>query len=200
LIFKLYEKQGSLQYDVFFSYKRNDLTEVWHNKVVERLEFWLNNELPDRDVAIFYDKESIEIGDRWRTKIGEALKHSRCIVAVLSPDYFKSKWCYAEILSFLKRQETLEVGGGLIMGARFHDGHSFPSKIKAIQQLDFSEYASVNASFWETRKAAEFGEKIKEFAQVIAGHIKNAPDFQSDFPVVIPDENDLLTTSITRLV
>ncbi len=190
----------SYKYDVFFSYKRNQLTEVWHNKLVERLEFWLNNEIHDRDVSIFYDKESIEIGDQWKSKIGEAIKHSRCIVAILSPDYFKSKWCYAEILSFLKRQENLNTTGGLILSARFHDGHSFPKKIKDIQQQDFSEYASISSSFWETRKAAEFGEKIKAFAQVIAEQIKNVPDFQNDFPIVIPDQEDLLTTSITRLV
>lgn len=190
----------SYKYDVFFSYRRNSLTALWHDKVVERLEFWLNNEIHDRDVTIFYDKESIEIGDMWESKIGEAIKHSRCIVAVLSPDYFKSKWCYAEILSFIQRQENLRMSGGLILGARFHDGHSFPPKIKAIQQEDFSSYASVSISFWETRKAAEFGEKIKGFAKEIARQIKNAPKFQNDFPIVIPDENELLSTSITRLV
>ncbi len=190
----------SYKYDVFFSYKRNQLTETWHNKVVEQLEFWLNMEIQDRDVSIFYDRESIDIGDQWQSKIGEAIKHSRCIVAVLSPDYFKSKWCYAEILSFLKRQEVLPGSPTLILGARFHDGQSFPEKIKAIQQEDFSEYASVSDSFWDTRKAAEFGDRIKDFARVIANQIKNAPKFSADFPIIIPEQDELLSTTITRLV
>ncbi|WP_025741734.1 toll/interleukin-1 receptor domain-containing protein [Aquimarina pacifica] len=190
----------SYKYDVFFSYKRNQLTETWHNKLVEQLEFWLNMEIQDRNVSIFYDKESIEIGDEWKSKIGDAIRHSRCIVAILSPDYFKSTWCYAEILSFLKRQEIIEDSTGLVLGARFHDGHSFPEKVKAIQQEDFSDYASVSDSFWDTRKAAEFGDRIKEFARVIAHQIKNAPEFQQDFPIVIPEEKELLSTKITKLV
>jgi len=190
----------SYKYDVFFSYRRNKLTESWHEKLVEQLKFWLNNEIAERDISIFYDKESIEVGDLWANKIGDALKHSRCIVAVLSPDYFKSEWCYAEISTFLKRQEVLSIPGGIIMGARFHDGNSYPGAVKNIQQVDFNKYASLSKSFWETRRADDFTEEIKKFAKEIALKIKTAPSFQDDFPIVYPSEVNVQKASIKKII
>ena len=188
------------KFDVFFSYRRNQLTQHWHDKLVEHLEYWINQELPDQNVRIFFDKNSIDVGDIWPDQIKDALKHSKCLVAIMSPDYFKSKWCYAELLSFKERQENLDAGGGLILGARFHDGHSFPQKVNNIQQVDFSKYASTSETFWETRLASEFVDVIKDFAKSIARSIVAAPNFEDTFPIIVPDENEIPTNSITRLV
>jgi hypothetical protein len=83
----------SYQYDAFFSYKRDRESDQWHEVVKTKLEFWLRQELQKLNVRIFFDTEEIRTGMRWRQKLSDSLKKSRCIVCFWSPLYFQSKWC-----------------------------------------------------------------------------------------------------------
>ena len=69
------------EYDVFFSYKRDPESDDWHEKVKSKLEYWLKHELQKPSVRIFFDKEEIRTGTRWRQKLSDALKRSRCSCA-----------------------------------------------------------------------------------------------------------------------
>src|ERR1035438_888841 len=92
------------QYDVFFSYRNHPLTSDWIARVVERLNFWLTEELGGQPARIFFDREGIRVGDRWPDTIREALKTSKCMVGLWSPSYFQSHWCVSEWRSFLARE------------------------------------------------------------------------------------------------
>lgn len=141
--------------------------------------------LDRKDFHVFFDEKTIEAGDEWVEELSDAIKSSKCLVAIWSPDYFHSPWCLTEFHSFLKRQEDLKKKGikaGLIIPASYHDGQHFPSEAKAIQFLDFTEYASTISAFWRSSDAVEFEKKIKEFAKSIANKIENAPNFDVDFP------------------
>jgi len=189
------------EYDVFFSYKRDSETDFWHEKLVSKIKYWLKQALNGEEAKIFFDKESIETGDLWRIKIEDALKKSKCLVAIFSPDYFKSKWCYAEVLSFIERQNMFsKFSGGIIVGARFHDGHSFPDKVKNIQQSDFRDFAYTFERFWDTEDAVHFEKEIKSFCEVLAKKIRKAPDFDQNFPVIIPNDDELISPQITSLI
>lgn len=176
------------QYDVFFSYKRDRESDDWHEKVKNKLEHWLKHELQRQNVRIFFDTEEITTGMRWRAKLADALKRSRCIACIWSPLYFQSKWCVSEWMTFVRREELVK--RELVMPASYFDGDTFPPSATAKQFIDFSEFASTMPKFWETADAVEFeSNKLKPFAHALAVAIVNAPNYDDTFPVVeVPDD------------
>ena len=186
-------------YDVFFSYRRGKQLDNWSEKMYEKLEHWLNMELPEKEVKIFFDKVEIKTGAKWKEKIYDAIASSKCVVAILSPDYFKSKWCYAELLSFLKRSEMMS-GHSLIFAASYHDGESFPDSVKAIQYKDFSPYAYTSEAFWDTDGALEFEKELKEFATHIAEAINKIEEHKEEFPIIDPETVETSITKIKKLI
>lgn len=95
------------QYEAFYSYKRDEESNKWHEKVVSKLRYWLKKELAQSDVKLFFDVESIQTTDRWEMKIAEGLRRSKCFVGIWSPDYFQSRWCLSEWHTFLARERRL---------------------------------------------------------------------------------------------
>ena len=175
------------QYDVFFSYSSDPLNAYWIGKVVERLKFWLTQELgAERPARIFFDREGIRVGDRWPDAIRDALKTSKCMVGVWSPSYFQSQWCVSEWQSFLARERLLASTQPcrLIAPIKFHDGEHFPQEARDVQWEDFSNYTATESAFWATQPAVEFGRVLQRFAASVASLVRNAPDFQPDWPAV----------------
>jgi hypothetical protein len=173
------------KYDVFFSYRRDKLVQGWITEVVSRLRFWLTQELSVPEATLFCDQDSIEVGDRWPESLRSALASSRCMVAIWSPSYFQSAWCVSEWRSFLAREKQLSLSAhGLIAPVRYHDGEHFPVEASQVQWADFSEYTSTIAAFWNTSRAVEFEDRIKEFAGSVAALVRKAPAFRTDWPIV----------------
>ncbi|WP_158219812.1 toll/interleukin-1 receptor domain-containing protein [Ideonella sp. A 288] len=176
-------------YDAFFSYKRDRESDAWHRRVKDKIAYWLRLELARTDVRIFFDDEEIRTGSRFSAKIADSLRRSKCLVCVWSPLYFRSSWCLSEWQSFLQRE--VNYGAQLIIPASFHDGETFPDTAKAIQTLDFSEFASTMPRFWDTESAVRFEEsRLRPFARDLAALIRAAPPYDEAFPVLIASEHD----------
>jgi TIR domain len=91
-------------YDLFFSYARDDSPE-W----VHALEESLRQDLIDRlgpDVAIWRDKDNIRFGQNWREEIGDAVKASAALLAIMSPSYQLSSWCRRECQTFVDHAQA----------------------------------------------------------------------------------------------
>jgi len=173
------------EYDVFFSYRREKLIEDWIVQVVQRLELWLTQELGGRPATIFFDRDSVDVGDRWPDKLREALRASRCMVCIWSPSYFQSRWCVSEWRSFLERERSLGLDThGLIAPVKFHDGEYFPPEAASVQWADFSLYTATVRAFWDSQRAVEFDPILKGFAQSVAAVVRRAPPFRPDWPAV----------------
>jgi hypothetical protein len=183
------------QFDAFFSYKRDPESDNWHERVKDKLAFWLRQELQRTDVRIFYDREDIRTGTRWHAKLSSALKSSRCIICIWSPLYFQSKWCISEWKSFVVRSEL--VRRDLILPASYFDGESFPPEARAVQFSDFSNYASTMPRFWDTELAVEFENNLlRPFASDIAAIIRDAPAYDDAFPVIDALDTEVLGEAI----
>lgn len=180
------------KYDVFLSYKRQPLAEQWYLGLVQHLEHWLSQEL-GREVEVFRDTEDIRTGQRWRNRISDSLKRSRCLVCMWSPLYFESEWCVAELESFIRRVEAFDED--LIVPARYYDGDLYPDAAKEFQSPDFSEYTVVAPTFWQSPHAMDFEIKhLRKFVLDIADAIRAAPEYSEDFPVVeAPDANLMIS-------
>jgi hypothetical protein len=172
-------------YDVFFSYKRHDLTRNWTRKVRDLFSYWLIQELGKPDSRMFFDEDSIETGQAWPLALSEALKHSRCMVSVWSPLYFRSPWCLTEWRSFLERERVANLPRyGLIAPMRFHDGEQYPDEAKNVQCVDVTQYAITLPAFWDTTPAIELENQLKNLAIDVARMITEAPTFQPNWPIV----------------
>ena len=171
------------KYDVFFSYKRHDLTQHWTREVYKRIEHFLDMELARKPV-MFVDEETIEVGERWPAKLQQALRQSRCMVGVWSPPYFRSSWCVSEWQSFLAREKHLGLGSHrLVAPLRYSDGEHFPEEAQKVQWHDVASFTSTCASFWTSRRALRLEDVLKKFAGELAKIINEAPPFDPAWPI-----------------
>jgi len=182
------------EYDLFVSYKREPpsrrLYTPWLVGVLERVEHFLCQELGGRDVRIFFDASSIEVGRRWPREIRSALLRSRCLLAIWTPEYFRSPWCTAEWRSFLSREDVVRSSGSecqLILPLAVHDGRWYPPEAQEVQQFDLSRYYATTAAFWRSARADELDQKIlHELVPNLARAIERAPAYAPNWPVVEP--------------
>lgn len=121
------------EYDVFISHANADK---------EALIEELYNSLNKLGVKIFYDKETLEWGDKFKDKILEGTKKSEFAIIVISTNFFGREWTERELSEFLNRQN--QNGQKLILPI-LHNitieqlKEKYPS-IADIQEIDSSKY------------------------------------------------------------
>ena len=89
-----YQARTLPEYDVFISHA---------NKDKEDLVEELYQSLKALGISIFYDKESLEWGDKWKDKILMEQK-SKIAIIVISENFFDREWTEKELNEFLNRQ------------------------------------------------------------------------------------------------
>jgi hypothetical protein len=186
---------GGYVYDVFVSYRRDsggvNPMASWIHEVVTRLRYWLSQELPGTDERVFFDTQALEAGSQWPDRLRHAILRSRCLVPILSPQYFKSAWCLAEWSSFVERQRLVrDMCDTLIVPMKFHDGELFPPEAKEITTLDLTRHAGTTPSFWSTARADELDQMILRFAHDVASAVRQAPPFDPSWPIRHPEPSD----------
>ena len=67
--------------------------------------------LTGESIAVFVDREAIGWGDEWQRRIDEALEGTAFFVLVITPRYFQSEACRAELLTFSGHAESLRPTG-----------------------------------------------------------------------------------------
>ena len=93
-----------MDYNLFISYSRDN--ESWVRKFVQVItEEYLQQ--TGEELEVFKDSIKLHAGARWKKRIYEAIELSSCMVAVLSPSYFKSEFCQTEWEQFKKRERIL---------------------------------------------------------------------------------------------
>jgi hypothetical protein len=114
--------------DVFISYRRKDIEFVTQ----------LDQELTNRGVSAWFDKESIEVADHWRTSIAEGIRDCKVFVLVLSPDAVES-------VNIRKEVDLAERHGKKIIPLMWRQTDipvAFEYALAGIQWIDFKETAS----------------------------------------------------------
>lgn len=178
------------EYDVFFSYKHDGQSLDWNKRVKDQLGFWLTQEMGGIPSRIFMDLESLSTGDQWKRRLSHAVRHSKCLVAVWSPEYFQSAYCLSERKAFQDRAQIVGQGNiALVAPIRFHDGEHFPVEAQAVQMADFRDHTSiVGEGFWRSNKAVELGDLIKRFAGDVARLVQKAPEFDPTWPAELVEQ------------
>jgi len=159
-----------------------------------RLPWWLPNAMPvGHQTKIFVDWDGIETGSAWPEKLQHALKRSRCLLPIWSPEYFRSTWCLAEWRTMMEREKllgmrTIELSEGLIYPVTYFDGEHFPQEARTCQQKDLCRWNTPHSIFSDTPGYVEFDRQVQLLVQELARMVQRAPDWQ-DWPVVVPENS-----------
>jgi hypothetical protein len=165
------------QYDVFVSYRRQQLWTVWtrdHFKTL--LEAYLGEDLGFTP-AIFVD-ERIEVGADWVNKLAENLATSKVLVAIFSGGYFGSDWCLHELDMMLERSSTIPHAAvddaRLIIPVIVHDGDRIPLCVQRLQPAHFEKFRNpyINVA---TPDYQEFCNEMSRLSPQVAKAIGLAP-------------------------
>jgi len=117
-----------MPFEVFISYRRKDIEFVTR----------LHRELANRGISAWFDQESIEVGDQWRSSIAEGIRDCRVFVLVLSPDAVQS----ANIRKEVDLAETHQKPIVPLLWRPTEIPVMFEYALAGVQWLDFKETAS----------------------------------------------------------
>ena len=90
-------QRPKMLYDVFISHANADKIEY-----VDQLK----ESIDKLRIKVFYDKDSLEWGDNWKTKILEGVGQAEFAIIVISENFFGREWTEKELREFLSRQNT----------------------------------------------------------------------------------------------
>ena len=90
-----YQAKNLPQYDVFLSHANKDKEDFVED---------LYKSLEKLGVNIFYDRKSLEWGDKWKERILEGTQKSEFAIIVISQNFFGREWTEKELKEFLNRQ------------------------------------------------------------------------------------------------
>ena len=66
----------------------------------------LKGSLDKLRVRVFYDKDTLEWGDKWKDKILEGVGQAEFAIIVISENFFGREWTEKELKEFLNRQNS----------------------------------------------------------------------------------------------
>lgn len=173
-------------YDIFISYRRDDLTKAWIEKhFVPLLDSHVFYELGRHPV--FYIDLQLESGTTWPIALGNALGTCKTIIPLWSKTYLNSVWCACEISHMLEREiktgfRTLQQPEGLVFPTIIHDGETMPINLSSIQKVEIQDCFNVKMSP-DSPKAELLSDKLKPLGKAIASVLDKAPDCQADWKI-----------------
>ncbi|MGN7805777.1 TIR domain-containing protein [Ensifer sp. 22521] len=179
------------EWDIFLSYPSTPYVQPWvDNHFFPLLRDHLDALLPN-EPRIFVDRAQ-PVGVEWPDNIKHALKHSRMMVAVWTPPYFRSHWCIAEWESMLAREQRFASLGTvnrmrLVYPVKYSDGRNFDERAQRIQVKDLSSFGYHLPNFREAVAYMEFYEAVRDVAEDVEARLATAPDWEPDFPLVNVD-------------
>jgi hypothetical protein len=187
------------EFDVFLSYSRQGSSPRWvHNHFLPKLRDCLTDEtgyVP----RVFVDQES-EPGSVWPVRLERMLRRSKILVAIYSPQYFRSDWCLAEWKSMSAREDLLglasaDLPSGLIFPVLYSDSHNFPEYGLDRVWHDMKGLDNPDPMFQQSQDWLEFHRRMRTAAVGIERMLRSVPPWRADWPIVRPDVPIPPTTS-----
>ncbi len=173
----------SYKYDFFISYSRRGSVQKWllthfYKKLVE----YLADEFAPAP-KVYMDR-SMPRGVDWPSNLENSLRHSKIMVPLLTPPYFESEWCMAELESMRAREKLLGLAGaghpqGLVYPILYSDSDNFPVEERIRSWRDFKEYADPDPVFQESRSTISFPPAGHEFWRRTSSQLaEQVPEWQ----------------------
>ncbi|GGU40001.1 TIR domain-containing protein [Lentzea flava] len=179
-------------FDFFISYSRQGSVQKWllnhfYNKLVECLA----DECAPAP-RVYMDRHMPRAVD-WSHNLRTSLRHSKIMIQVMTPHYFRSGWCMSELQSMRAREEMLgfasaKIPQGLIYPIVYSDCEDLRDEERMRKWHDFKEYAHPDPVYQQTVEYIHFHKEVKQLARDLVELASWVPDWQEDWPIVeLPD-------------
>ncbi|WP_090057081.1 TIR domain-containing protein [Lentzea fradiae] len=184
------------KYDFFISYCRHGSVQRWLlNHFLDKLRECLADQYAPTPTV--YVDRSMERGVHWPSNLQDALRHSKIMIQLLTPQYYESRWCMAEQRSMRAREEMLglasvEVSQGLIYPILYSDSDNFPPEEKERSWVNFKDVAHPDPVYQQSKKYLRFHTRVNQLAEDLVRLAKQAPPWQPDWPDVDPPQPPLM--------
>jgi Zn-finger domain-containing protein len=142
------------------------------------LSGYLGDELP-RSPRIFIDDHT-QTGENWVDRIGSALGSARVLLAVLTRQYFTSKWCIHELDLMHKRLQDMRATSLIFPVIACGSMEMLPEEINKLQMCDLTEFRILDIQPG-TKRFERFSDKVKNLSSQIAVAINDAPSYDSSW-------------------
>jgi hypothetical protein len=178
------------RYDVFVSYTwrvrraQQWVRDVLHPPLTEFLELEAKIS-PDR---VFLDERAVRPGMDVETKVHDALRDSRMLLAVLSPQYFDSGWCLTEFHTMLDRQRR--TGTRVIYPLAVWDGDKYAAEAQRLAPRNFNQWGTLERNMRRKR----FSDTVRELAKELEPLVRGCPTHDPSWAVTLhpdPPERDI---------
>lgn len=184
------------QFDVFISYSRLGSAPKWLvNHFVTKFQECLQDQGASSS-RVFLDR-TMRKAVHWPSELQKALHRSKIMIAVLTPPYFDSAWCMAELRSMYEREKLLgfadvDTPQGLICPILYSDSKNFrPEKGLYRSWWDFKSLSTPELVFQESRDWPLFHQKVTEFAEEVVDLLDEVPPWRPDWPLIDPPDPPL---------
>jgi hypothetical protein len=178
----------SYKYDFFISYSRRGSVQKWllthfYNKLVE----YLADECAPAP-RVYMDR-TMPRAVEWAHNLENSLRHSKIMIQLLTPPYFESDWCMAELESMQAREAMLGLAGadisqGLIYPILYSDSENFPDVGRMRSWQDFKEYAHPDPVYQDSVDYLPFCKQVRVLARDLVQLAKQVPPWSPDWPIV----------------
>jgi len=180
------------EFDVFISYSRHGSGAKWlMNHFYPKIQDCLADQIAPMP-RVFVDK-SMPRGVHWPSQLQKALRHSKIMIALLTPLYFQSRWCMAEWHNMKAREQMLGLGTldrphGLIIPILYSDSENFPEEGRHLSWWNFKDLSTPEPVFQESRDYVRFHQEVTNLAKDLVELIQQVPPWRDDWPVVEPPD------------
>lgn len=149
----------------------------------ERLETEVYNQTGD-PFRIFQDRRDIQWGEAWERRIETSIDSAAFLIPILTPAFFKSSHCRAELARFIRRERQL--GSDQLIRPIYYitcqeledddraNGDQLIKTIATRQYADFRKFRFSNV------QSAVYARNIAEIAEMLAGAIRKSRIYPSD--------------------
>ncbi|WP_394617407.1 TIR domain-containing protein [Lentzea sp. JNUCC 0626] len=178
----------SYKYDFFISYSRKGTVQKWllthfYKKLVE----YLADECAPAP-RVYMDR-TMPRAVEWAHNLENSLRYSKIMIQLLTPPYFESDWCMAELESMHQREAMLGLAGsdisqGLIYPILYSDSDNFPDIGRMRSWQDFKEYAYAEAVYQDSVEYLGFCRQVRVLARDLVQLVQQVPPWSPDWPIV----------------
>jgi hypothetical protein len=145
-------------YDVFLSFRGTDTRNNFTGNLYNSLQH-------QRGIKTFIDDEEIQKGEQITPTLLQAIKKSRILIAIFSPDYASSTFCLTELVNIL---ECSKLQGSLFVPV-FYDVD--PSHVRHITGTYAQAFAKHEVRFRDDKeKVQKWRDALHQAARVSGWH------------------------------
>lgn len=164
------EKFDNDEFDVFISHPNSSLTNLWISEFRPIFIEYLTEEL-NYTPKIFIDVQEVSVGESWSESIVHALKKSKVLLALLTPNYFNSTNNIFELEAFLEREKRTNNLAIVPISIKSFDYDVLPTVLLDRQIIDFSEF-SIDDLRKRTKLRVRFAQEVEKVAMLTSAIIK----------------------------